>query len=415
MRRSNRNWVSLIVCFAIATVVRADDRIPDRIKPENLLANGDYQLIEAPNKDDAHAYAVWAFAQYYLGPSRSGAKSAQFAHEHGDAMGTFILILCRRNGSGMLRDPKEANRLNYQLRTRLEKVESPSAIELFMLSQCHEGDENGQVNIADPKKMYEEVYRQRALAVERLRSSADQGFAQAWQEAALDLNDPAGALKWHEKAARCGLPEGWRDQGTQLINQFNDEDHRKMGFVCTKCAAELKDAISMVNLAACYHHGIGVNKNDAEARKWLDAAAASGHWCGELEKGLAFLRGNYGIKVDEKEGLRYLQRAVESGYGEALHSVATAFLKSTGLKKNGKRAIEFAEAAYRQGRFEAASVLAEIYTQGTDDVKADKVLGEFWSKEARQPGLGISTLNEKERAVFLKRIEAIDPFELKVK
>src|SRR5580692_8973215 len=93
MRSSIRHWTCLIVCFAISTAVYADDHAPDELRPDKLLTNGFYNLIEAPTNNDAHGYAVWAFAQYYLGPSRSAAKSAQFAHEHGDPVGTFILML----------------------------------------------------------------------------------------------------------------------------------------------------------------------------------------------------------------------------------------------------------------------------------------------------------------------------------
>src|SRR5262249_15225305 len=94
--------------------------------------------------------------------------------------------------------------------------------------------------------------------------------------------------------------------------------------------------------------------------------------------------------------------------------VATGYAQGLGLKRDGKRAVRFAEAAYRQGSPKAAVVLASVYSRGLGEVEGDEGLAAFWGREAKKPGFGVDLLDEKARGDFFKRIDAIDRFALKV-
>jgi hypothetical protein len=48
------------------------------------------------------------------------------------------------------------------------------------------------------------------------------------------------------------------------------------------------------------------------------------------------------------------------------------------------------------------------------DIKADEQAAEFWGQEAAQPGFRLQMMEESARTNFLRSIDKIDPFSLKV-
>jgi TPR repeat protein len=381
---------------------------------DQLVGIGRYSQIPTPKDNDSHGHAVWAFARYHLAPTKAVVGSAQAAHKQGEDLGTFVLMLCHRTGSGVVRDRALAQRLNFELRTKLERKKDPSPLDLYMLSQCHSADATGRTTNKDAEKLFEELNRQRKLAWQRLKKAAELEFAQACQDVALAQEDPAEAHKWHRKAAELGLAEGMRYTGLQLVVGAGVEKDAAKGLALSEKAANQGDVYAMINLVVFYDQGLGVKKDPQKAQQWLDAASKSGHWYGFIEQGMALLGGHYSTKVDRKQGMEILQKAVETGNADALTFVASAYAKGFGLKRDGKQAVRFAEAGYRQGNAKAAAVLASIYGDGLGEVKADEELASFWGREARKPGFGVDLLPEQARTDFFQRLDAIDPLKLKV-
>jgi TPR repeat protein len=403
--------VTTSLLLAVSASIGQDSKTPTI---DQLLMSGRYSEIPTPADKDPHAQAVWAFAQYHLAPSRAVAQAAQAAHREGDDLGTFVLMLCQRTGTGLLRDQAEANKLNFDLRTKLEKKPQLTPVELYLLSRCQPGDQAGRVRDPDAEKLFAELNRQRKLAWERVSKAADLGFAQACQDVALAQQDRAEAHRWHRKAAELGLAEGLRYAGLQLILGAGVQKDAAKGQELSVQAANKGDVYAMVNLAVYYHQGQGGKQDNDEAARWLDKAAQSGHWYGCIERGMSFLTGDYGVKKNREQGVRVLQKALETGNGEALMYIATAYAQGAGLKQDGKQAVRFAEAAYRQGNAEAAAVLAKVYAEGIGPIKGDEDAAAFWAREASRYGFGVQFLGEKEKADFQKRLDSIDPFALKV-
>ena len=94
--------------------------------------------------------------------------------------------------------------------------------------------------------------------------------------------------------------------------------------------------------------------------------------------------------------------------------MANAFAKGFGVKADGKKSVEFAEAAYLQGHPMASRILANIYEFGHAGVVADKNRATFWSREAMKRGFGIQLTTKDSLRKFYKHLDAIDPFALKV-
>jgi TPR repeat protein len=381
---------------------------------DELLAAGRYAQI--PRGDDPHALAVWAFARFHLAPDQESAQAAEQAHQAGELLGTFICLLSQRCGAGVRHDEAVMDRLNFQLRTRLEAIASPSGLELYMLSQCRPGNEAGIVQFAHPS---EGPAFYRAAAQERwkrLRQAAELGVAQACAEmgyAFQHQNDFPQAYQWFRRAGDQGLGEGKRGAGFLTGRGQGVKQDPIAEAALAREAAEVGDAFAMINLAVLYYRGVGVPGSSENARQWLDRAAETGHWGGLLEKGHALFLGNYDYPIDEALGKEFLRRAVRTGHSDLLLRLARYYAEGSGVRRDIHASIRFAEAAFRQGNRDGARALSAIYQQRFDDLAPNKELSQFWAIQAKTdmayavgPALADSPL--------LQRIQAIDPFSVAV-
>jgi TPR repeat protein len=380
---------------------------------DQLLAAGRY--AEVSPGDDAHSRAAWAFARYHLVSGREAAQAAQLAHEQGEALGTFVLLLCQRSGAGVLHDEAVMDRLNYQLRTRLETIASPSPLELYVLSLCVAGNEAGLIESAldELPKLHQRAAQQRW---QRLHQSAELDFAQACSDVAGTYqrqNDLAQAYQWFRRAGDLGLAEGKRGASFLMGHGAGVPRDPVAEVALAREAAEAGDAFAMINVASYHERGSGMSRDPETARSWIDRAAATGHWMGLQEKGLALLVGHYGYPIDEAQGKHLMEQAARTGFSDALLGQARFYAQGTGVKRDVRLSIRFAEGAFRQGNRLAARGLSEIYRTGAPGVPANEELARFWliqTKADHAFAVG-PTLDE---SPLLQRIAAIDPFSLVV-
>ena len=409
-------------CVAIAVVIALQLLLANSLaqetkteSAEELVVHGRYNLVPKGKADDPRGQALWAFARLQLTPNVEVHAQAKKAHEQGDPLGSFVLLLCHREGIGVLRDQTVMQKINFELRTVLEKIEKPTALEQYMLSRCHAGDEKGISRNADAEKLFEEKRNFQKRQWERLQASAKGGIAQAAHDIAKAYqsnDDHKAALEWFQKAADAGLAAGKRYAGLYFIlGGPGIEKDAERGIMLTGQAADEGDVYAMINMAMFSFQGTGVKQDLGAAQKWLDQAAQSGHWMGAMEKGTALLAGEYGYKKDETKGRKYLQQAVDTGAGEALFFVANAYRQGFGVEQNGKNAVKFAQAAFRQGQRQGAALLSDIYSNGVGDVKADEELAKFWGSHAQTPEIAAKIAGDP---FALEGMKGLDPFKLKV-
>jgi TPR repeat protein len=380
---------------------------------ELLLMTGRYQDI--PRSEDPAGLARWAFARFHLAPDRAVAEAAQRAHDAGETLGTFVCLLCQREGVGVLHDEETMDRLNFQLRTRLEALTNPWSLELYMLSKCLPGDERGVVE----SSVAEATTWPRQAAARRwelLRQAAEKGLAQAWADAGRTYQQQGNAeqaYRFYRLAGNLGLAEGKRGAGFLMGRGEGVARDAAGEAALAREAAEAGDAFARINLGVFYHQGIGVEKDEARAREWIDRAADTGHWMGWQEKGIALLRGSYGYAVDEAAGKRLLQQAVGTGHAGFLLRMAQFYLQGFGLRPNVQAAIRFAEASFRQGNREAARGLSVLYRQGVAGVPPDEHQWQFWTVQS-QAHSAFSMGPAFANSPIWDRIRAIDPFSVVV-
>ena len=124
-------------------------------------------------------------------------------------------------------------------------------------------------------------------------------------------------------------------------------------------AAERGHEEARVEAAARYLYGsMGVTKDCAAARKWLEPAAEAGDG-----RALAFVgklhRDGCGVDNDPTLAASYFQQAIEAGYGQANSNLADLYSKGEGVEKNEATADSLREKGKECYRNHIAALNAE--------------------------------------------------------
>ncbi len=152
-----------------------------------------------------------------------------------------------------------------------------------------------------------------------------------------------------------------------------------------KRAADAGNPYAQFELAKLYIRGDGVERNPAEAARWLTAAAQTGELAdAQYALGVMYDRG-IGVKKSLVEATLLYQRAADQGYVLALTQVGIAHLEGRGVKKDYARARTYLERAAELGEMNAQYTLGQIYDKGLG-VKKDKVQALKWFILAAQRG-----------------------------
>lgn len=401
--------------LAVTGILLAPLRAADSIGEK--LTHGQYQEIASstPPADSSRATGQWAFARFYLLPDRKTYEAAWKAGEAGDPLGKFIVMRAHQTGEGVKRDPKTAWRMNVELREALGSKTSPTPLESYILSYLTQADKEGVVKVsAFPKE--EDAYRVAGKqSADHLRASAEAGFAQAMDEIgeSEQTGEPESARRWYLRAAEAGLASGMKNLGFMLARGSQADPPEAIRW--TRMAAEKGNIFAMVNMAAFHERLQLPGLTEKDAVEWVERGVASGHPLGLMEKGLALLMGNYGMKIDETAGKALLQQAAATGSSFTLRQIAIFYLDGTGVKRNYAKAAEFARAAWQQGAGQqAARILATAYRKNPK-LEGEKNESKYWETQSMGDGSMAYALGMDDRHPLIPAMLAkIDPFSLKI-
>lgn len=140
--------------------------------------------------------------------------------------------------------------------------------------------------------------------------------------------------------------------------------------------AEAGDKAAQTLLAEIYSRGLGVPKNQAEARKWYKLAAEQGVPEAEFRYGLILLA--EGSEQSRAQGRVFMEKAAASGNALASFNLAQLILTDR-LGDAGRTAAfaHFMDAA-KQGIPDAQYAVAQYYANGVDPVSQDLETAAFW-------------------------------------
>ncbi|MCI9023955.1 MAG: sel1 repeat family protein [Dorea sp.] len=175
------------------------------------------------------------------------------------------------------------------------------------------------------------------------------------------VRNPSTASGYYEMGMYCKAGDGYYCYPKEAVGYF-----RK--------AAEKDHIHAQYQLALAYYTGAGVKKDEDESIRWLEKAAAKSHKeAGEL---LAKLQEKRRIKQEKNEFKNHLRQA-EKGDVYAQSKTAELYLQGIGVKQDIKKGIEWYEKASETDEGYAARQLAKIYSDG-ELVPEDPEKAAYW-------------------------------------
>ena len=132
--------------------------------------------------------------------------------------------------------------------------------------------------------------------------------------------------------------------------------------------AEKGDYLSQYYVGYLYLNGLGVNKDESKALKYLQKAADKSDSAQAL---LAYLydEGRV-VPVDKKKAVALYKKAADSGNTSALLNLGLAYYKGEGVSKNNQMAIDMLEKVPLEERPEVGRYLGDIYLSSNQYQKA---------------------------------------------
>ena len=140
--------------------------------------------------------------------------------------------------------------------------------------------------------------------------------------------------------------------------------------------AEKGDADAAFNLGQAFRLGRGVPADSAQAKKWFEMAANTGHVDAQVSLGLLLFDSG-----DRGAAMSWLQKAADKGEPRALLVVGTALFNGDGMRQDPILGYAYVSRAAAQGLAPAKTTLADM----------DKIL----TVEERKKGVAIALLMAK--------------------
>lgn len=210
-------------------------------------------------------------------------------------------------------------------------------------------------------KLLVEMAQQGDTAAEDMIHEVHRKMKEAKEQFDQGIRNPSTASGFYEMGMYCKTGDGYHTYLKDAAEYF-------------RIAAEKEHIQAQYQLALAYYTGAGVKKDETESIRWLEKAAAKSHKeAGEL---LADLQEKQRLKREKTEFKNHLRQA-EKGDAYAQSKVAGMYLRGIGVKKDVEKGIEWYERASETDEGYAARQLAKLYAEG-DIIPADPERAAYW-------------------------------------
>jgi len=136
--------------------------------------------------------------------------------------------------------------------------------------------------------------------------------------------------------------------------------------------------------ALCYLEGIGVDKDETEAVKWLRKAAEQGNAPAQYHLGVCYSKGD-GVPEDETEAVKWNLKSAVQGFPPAQSDIGARYERGDGVPRDREEAVKWYRLAAEQGFPPALYNLGVCYLFGMG-VPQDKEEGVKWLRLAAERG-----------------------------
>jgi TPR repeat protein len=107
---------------------------------------------------------------------------------------------------------------------------------------------------------------------------------------------------------------------------------------------------------------------------WLSKLASAGDGGAQLQIGLAYREGRYGLTPDPVKGMQWLKRAAHNGNAYAEYTLGEMYAEGQGAAKDPKLASQWWKKAMQDGNAEARVKLIESMVQSGEVKQAESLL-----------------------------------------
>lgn len=151
-----------------------------------------------------------------------------------------------------------------------------------------------------------------------------------------------------------------------------------------EAAAALNNSEAAFNLGFRHARGLGVPQDDRKAVQWYRRAAAGGHLGAQNNLGFMMAQGRGGPR-DDREAVNFYRAAADRGYGAAQVNLGHMYAAGRGVAQSDVEALNWYVKAATGGYAPAKSMLGTIYATGRG-VPRDETMANFWFTAAAESG-----------------------------
>ena len=139
-------------------------------------------------------------------------------------------------------------------------------------------------------------------------------------------------------------------------------------------------------LGRCYHDGLGVPREPAEAFRWYQKAAEQGYAPAENSLGICYSRGD-GTRRDPTQAVRYYLQAARRNYASAQYNLGICYEvgRERAMFQDRREAVRWFREAAKQQYAPAQNHLGYCYSQGLG-VPHDLAEAVRWYRKAAEQG-----------------------------
>ena len=238
-------------------------------------------------------------------------------------------------------------------------------------------------------------------AVDWISKSADQNYKYAqYSLAGLYYRgqgveqDFGKARQLYERAAEQGFPYAAYELGKMYRDGVGCErsseqsaDYFSMAFLGFRSLEQQShDDKLQYRIGWMFFHGVGTEKDEAEARKWFEKSAAVGNPHAQYQLAKMILTDPESDVQKIDLALKWLTKAAESGQDFAQYALGKVYRNGRSVEKDALQAAAWFQKAAEQGNDFAAYALGKLLLDGGDGLSRDIPTAMEWLKCSAQAG-----------------------------
>lgn len=193
--------------------------------------------------------------------------------------------------------------------------------------------------------------------------------------------NPVTASTWFKKSADKGYAPAQTALGSlyeEGIGVKKDQEEARKWF---QKAADQGDTVGLVDLARKYLSRTGIEKDDAKAFSLMMKAAEQNDPAGQFSVAYMLMTGQ-GTQRDTAAAIPWLQKSASLGHPQAQYALGLELLKGESIKKNDAEAFEWFTKGAKQNDANSMLALSNMYYDGLAVPKNEQEATEWLRKSA---------------------------------